>query len=85
MSDETKLSRRGFLGMLAAIGAVPATVSGGEEVPLAGLEVQPEPAPPAGGGRHDTRLEYKEGGQWHRVGEVQSVVGPPINDADINS
>ncbi len=51
MSDETKLSRRGFLGMLAAmVGAVLSVVGGDGVVRVAGLDVEgPAPSQPAGG------------------------------------
>jgi hypothetical protein len=48
---------------------------------------QPEfdpPVQPTGGGHHDTRLEYEVDGKWHRVGEVQSAVGP-MTDLDTHA
>lgn len=82
MTDENKLSRRGFFGALAAIGLAPAlpmrpmTVStqdyAATEVEEVDVFVDGEPNADV----HGTQLLYEEDGEWRRAGQVTEVDGP---------
>lgn len=86
MADENKLSRRGFLGMLGAVGAAPLVVNmplpepaplPEEFVPVKAVESAPVVA------TRGTRLEFKQFDRWWLAGEVEEMRGPAIRDPKV--
>ena len=79
MTDENRLSRRGFLGMLAAVGIAPTVISGEPEVYYLGaLERVEDP-----GGlneTHGTRLLIEDHGEFTPIGEVMEIGAPTRPD-----
>jgi hypothetical protein len=74
MTDENTLSRRGFLGILAAIGLAPTIVpKPAEAEPDHTFAEDVTPKPENMGG---TQLYFEEDGNWRRVGQVTEVEGP---------
>lgn len=83
MTDENKLTRRGFLGIVGAIGVAPLIVTRAlpGEVPVVEIIDVPVRAPAQA--MHGTILKYKtQHGQWIPLGEVTEVFGPiaPVED-----
>ena len=75
MSDEAKLSRRGFLGMLAAIGAALNVVGSDGVVRVAGLNVEELVlGQPAGGGHYRVKIDgtgTPDTFTWSLIGSAQ--------------
>jgi len=73
MSDKHELSRRGFMGLLAAIGLAPLPVKAEPDHTFV-EDVIPEPPPEAL--REGTRLTFQMKRQWLPGGRVLEVAGP---------
>ena len=87
MSDKHELSRRGFMGLLAAIGAAPLAVDAAKPFYLGAIEavpIEPDhtfvedviPEPPPDALREGTRLTFQMKRQWLPGGKVLDVYGP---------